>query len=222
MKVGLSKAKKILFLSISFTVVLLVARAWHTHTVAYTFYLWNLFLAIVPLWFSRQLARHATVDVKSIALISGWLLFFPNSPYVITDIFHFYQRPEMPLWYDLLLVFSATWNGMVAGFISLMQVDKFIAPHTGRKVHAVLITVFMFAASCGIYLGRFLRFNSWDVVRKPRSLAEFAFEYAFQPLEHVKAWAFSVLCTVLLLLIYHTIKNLPALVTSAGSKELDV
>ena len=142
-------------------------------------------------------------------------MFFPNAPYVITDIFHFYRRPGIPLWYDLLLVFSATWNALVAGFISLMQVDKFIAMHTGKKMHAALISIFMFAASSGIYLGRFLRFNSWDVVTKPRSLAGFAFHYAFQPTEHIKAWAFSCICTVLLLLIYYTIKNLPAMVAPA-------
>ncbi len=211
----MSKAEKILCLSLAFTLLLIAARIWHTHNNTYHFYLWNLFLAAIPIAFSRKLATHKTINWASSMLIAAWLLFFPNAPYVITDIFHFYQRPGMPLWYDLLLVFSATWNGLIAGFISLMQVDKFLALHTGKKMHAALISIFMFAASSGVYLGRFLRFNSWDVVTKPRSLAGFAYHYAFQPTEHIKAWAFSGICTVLLLLIYYTIKNLPSLVAPA-------
>jgi uncharacterized membrane protein len=211
----MSKAEKILCLSLGFTVLLITARIWHTHHNTYHFYFWNLFLAVIPIAFSRKLAAHKTINWTSSLLIAAWLLFFPNAPYVITDIFHFYQRPGMPLWYDLLLVFSATWNGLIAGLISLMQVDRFLALHTGKKLHAVLISIFMFAASSGIYLGRFLRFNSWDVVTKPRSLAGFAYHYTFQPAEHLKAWAFSGICTVLLLLIYYTIKNLPSLVAPA-------
>jgi uncharacterized membrane protein len=220
MKPALSKAEKILLLSVSFTLVLLTIRVLRSHNTSYMFYPWNLLLAVVPIYFSRKLTRYKSVNWKSICLIAAWLLFFPNAPYVITDIFHFHQRPEAPIWYDLILVLSAAWNGLIAGFISLMQVDKFMAGHTSKKLHAAFICAFLFAASCGIYLGRFLRFNSWDIVKKPGSLAEFAFAYVFQPTGHIKAWAFSVLCTILLLLIYYTIKNLPALVTPAPADEV--
>jgi uncharacterized membrane protein len=215
MKPPLSKIEKILLLSISFTLILLIARALRAHSTAYVFLPWNLLLALIPLYFSRKLIKHPTVTCKSISLLAAWLLFFPNAPYIITDIFHFYQRPGVPLWYDLFLVLSAAWNGLIAGFISLMQIDKFISSHAGKKLNTFLVSIFMFAASSGIYLGRFLRFNSWDIVRKPRTLADLAFEYAFQPSGHIRAWAFSILCTLFLLLIYHTIKNLPSIIKAA-------
>lgn len=136
-----------------------------------------------------------------------WLLFFPNAPYIITDVLHFYQRPGVPLWYDLILVISAAWNGMMAGFISLTQVDEFTSKHINSKWRVAVTSIFLFAASIGIYLGRFLRFNSWDVVSRPLSLLQLAVAYLFKPLQHVQAWGFCIICTVLLLIIYYSIKN---------------
>jgi len=214
MKPPMGKAEKILIVSISLTLIMLIARGLRAHSTAYLFFPWNLLLAVIPLYFSRKLSKYQTVTWKSLLILAGWLLFFPNAPYIITDIFHFYQRPGVPVWYDLLLVLSAAWNGLIAGFISLMQVDNFISRHTGKKMNIAIISFFVFAASSGIYLGRFLRFNSWDVVRKPRTLAGLAFDYVGHPTEHISAWVFSLLCTALLLLIYYSIKNLPAQVMS--------
>jgi len=215
MKPPLNKSEKFLLISISFTLVLLIARGLSAHGAAYLFFPWNLFLSLVPLYFSRKLNKYPAITWKSISLLAAWLLFFPNAPYIITDIFHFYQRPGVPMWYDLFLVLSAAWDGLIAGLISLMQVDNFISRHTGKKMNTVIIACFVFAASSGIYLGRFLRFNSWDVVKKPRAIAGFAIEYITQPAGHINAWAFSLLCTTFLLVVYYTIKNLPALISPA-------
>ena len=215
MKLRLSVPEKILFLSISFTLLLLAVRTFYSHTNDYRFYPWNLFLAVIPLYFSRKLHNCEGIGWKSILLIACWLLFFPNAPYIITDIFHFYQRPGVPLWYDLLLVFSASWNGLLITFMSLVQVDKFIGRHTTKKWSVAIIGLLLFTTSNGIYLGRFLRFNSWDVVTKPGSLVQLAFSYTSMPFHHLQAWAFCIICTALLLLIYYSIKNLPVLMANS-------
>ncbi len=211
MKLKLNGAEKILLVSVGFTLLLIAVRLFNKTSTAYLFYPWNIFLAVIPIWFSRKLCNYERVNFKSIALIAGWLLFFPNAPYILTDIFHFYPRPDVPVWYDLLLVLAGSWTGLMAGIISLMQVDGFISNHTSKKWRVLLTGVFLFAASNGIYLGRFLRYNSWDVVTKPLSLLQLAYDYVFTPFDHIHAWGFCFICTGLLLLMYYSIKNLPTL-----------
>src|SRR5689334_6190646 len=94
--------EKILLLSIGFTLSLVAARFLATSTFTYFFYPWNLFLAMVPYLFSRRL-RHVKERITGWLLLSCWLLFFPNAPYLITDVFHFQARYPVPQWYDLIL-----------------------------------------------------------------------------------------------------------------------
>jgi uncharacterized membrane protein len=209
----LSKAEKLLALSIGFTLILLTARIIYTSQLTYLFYPWNIFLALVPLYFSNRLNGFNKLNAKSIALLAVWLLFFPNAPYIITDIFHFYKRPGVPQWYDLVLVLCAAWVGMAAGFISLLQVEGFVKRCTGKSMNVFITAALLFAASVGIYIGRYLRLNSWDVVAKPGRLARFAFQYTFHPVGQIKAWAFTLVCTMLLVLIYNGIKSMAGIAT---------
>jgi uncharacterized membrane protein len=209
MKLRLSVPERILSLAISFTLLLLAVRIFYSDSAAYLFYPWNIFLAVIPIYFSRKLNNHTSLNWKSILLLAGWLLFFPNAPYIVTDVLHFYQRPGVPLWYDLVLILSAAWSGLMAGFISLMQVDGFISRHANGKWRTIITVFFLFAASIGIYLGRFLRFNSWDVVTKPGSLLHVGAAHVFKPFQHMQAWGFCVICTMLLVIIYYSIKLIP-------------
>lgn len=213
MKPALNKAEEVLLLSVILPLLLLAARSVYYHSNAYMFYPFNLLLAVVPVFLSRQLNKSNALNPKSIAVFAGWLLFFPNAPYLLTDVLHFKQRAGIPLWYDLLLVLSAAWAGLAACFISLLQVEAFITKLTGKKISAAIIAVLLFTTSSGIYLGRFLRYNSWDVFVKPLHLTGLAAQYILMPFNHIKAWLFSAICTALLLLIYHTIKALPLLFT---------
>src|ERR1700761_5655717 len=106
MKTQITAAEKMLALSITFTFLLLGVRIIYTHELTYIFYTWNLFLAVIPVWFARRLHSQNKMGIKSLCIMGCWLVFFPNAPYVITDIFHFHQRPGVPQWYDLLLVLS--------------------------------------------------------------------------------------------------------------------
>lgn len=207
MKLILTPAEKMLAAFLAFTVCLLGVRVAYTGTVMYMFYPWNLLLAIVPLFLSRRLRGSKHITIASIFICALWLLFFPNAPYLITDIFHFEKRPGVPQWFDLLLVLSAAWCGLLAGFISLNDVEKFLAAYSPRRWHWPLTVFLLFAASFGIYLGRYLRFNSWDIVTKPFAVAHAGFLFTFRPHEHIQGWSFCLACTAFLLLAYASIKK---------------
>jgi uncharacterized membrane protein len=205
----LSYEERIQVVSIGFTISLLGFRIIYSGTLSYIFFAWNLFLAIIPLLFSRQLVKHQKINARSLLLMSGWLLFLPNSPYIITDILHFRERWPVPKWYDLLLVTSAAWNGLCLGFISLMHVEQFLSRFlTKMKVQVIILTC-MFLCSYGIYIGRFLRFNSWDIISAPGQLAAETTQHFFNPLAHFRVWEFTFLFSVMLTIIYFTLKNLP-------------
>jgi uncharacterized membrane protein len=170
-----------------------------------------LFLATIPLVFSRRLAREKKVNIKVGLILVGWLLFFPNAPYIVTDIFHFKSREPIPRWFDLLLVISAAWNGLILGFVSLMNIEAFLLRHFTTKRVTMFVVVSLAACSFGIYLGRFLRFNSWNVINNPYQLVSAIATRVIHPFEHVRTWGFTVLFALFITLVYFTLKQLPLL-----------
>jgi len=211
MKNKISSLEKMLLLSVAFSMLLLTIRIIITHDLSYIFYAWNTFLAIVPVLFSRKLSMHSAIRFKTIILLCGWLLFFPNAPYIITDILHYMERPPVPFWYDLLIVMIATWNGLLLGFISLLQVEQFLAKNFKPFWVKTSIIVSLLLCGYGVYLGRFLRFNSWDIIANPDDLFFASAHTIIHPHQSIKVWAFTFLFASMLSIIYFTIKQLPAL-----------
>lgn len=201
--------ERMLTLSITFTIVLLSARVIYSKELVYLFYLWNTFLAILPFYFSKQLLKLKRINYKAVLLLVAWLLFFPNAPYIITDIFHFEKRPPIPVWYDLTMVVSATWNGLLLGILSLMQVEIFLMNHLKKK----WVSLFVFSCLClcgyGVYLGRFLRYNSWDIVLKPLLIFYSSTNQILHPLQNLSVWAFTFVFSTMLYIIYATLKQMP-------------
>lgn len=201
----------IISLSVLFTLALLIARVMYTHEWSYRFYIWNLFLATVPLLCTRLL-QHQRYGFKALLLIGGWLLFFPNAPYVVTDIFHFDHRPPVPMWYDLVLVFSAAWSGLLIGVVSLLQVEAFLSQHWRKKYVRSFVLLSLGLCGFGIYLGRVLRFNSWDVVTNPQELFIATLSRFVHPLAHTGAWAFTMLFAVLFGIVYYGCRQIGRIV----------
>ncbi len=209
MSKNLPPVEKMLVISIGFTMALLFARIIYTSDIMYGFYVWNTFLATVPLLLSRQLKKMEKINRKSILLLCGWLLFFQNAPYIITDIFHFEERQPVPYWFDLVLVMSAAWNGLMLGIVSLMYVENFLSKYFKNFGLVIIIFASMLLCSYGIYLGRFLRFNSWDIVTSPENILKTTTGHIFNPFQHIQTWAFTFSFTILLCLVYFTVKKLP-------------
>jgi uncharacterized membrane protein len=205
----INSTEKMLALSMGFTLCLLVFRIVYSGTLSYIFFAWNLFLASIPFLLSRRLKRYDKLTKSSFLLLAAWLLFLPNAPYVITDIFHFRERYPVPKWYDLLIVISAGWNGLCLGFTSLMQVEQFLSKFLDKIKVQALVFCFMFLCGYGIYIGRFMRYNSWDIVSDPLQLISESMQHVLFPREYFRVWEFTFLFSAMLTIIYYTLKNLP-------------
>ena len=137
------------------------------------FLAWNLVLAAVPLVASTALVRldgkgaHAGVLA---AVGAVWLLFLPNAPYILTDLVHLGPRGGVPFWYDLALLLSAAGTGLLAAYVSLADVQAVLTRRLGAPVAWAASVGALFLSAFGVYLGRELRWNSWDVVTAPGAL----------------------------------------------------
>ncbi len=201
----LTRLEKVLLLSFSFTIAMLIIRLIYTGSYLYLFYPWNLFLAAVPYFFARKLS-HDKKGIINILLLCGWLLFFPNAPYLITDVFHFEERAEAPVWFDLVLVISGAWNGLIAGMVSLSRVEHFLAHSRARKRVKTLCALSLILCSYGVYVGRYWRFNSWDVFTQPKALLHASAGSIVHPHYHIQIWLFTLVFGAMMYLIYTSLK----------------
>lgn len=163
----------LLTIMITFCCLLFVIRATNTQTLMYGFLLWNLFLAGLPLLFSSILLVSLQLREHKLKLMSSlffWLLFLPNSFYIITDFEHLSRFPTVPFWFDLILISSFALTGMFAGLLSLLQVEKIISSHFSTKLKVPFIMGILYLSGFGVYLGRYYRFNSWNVLNEPITL----------------------------------------------------
>lgn len=193
--------------SLLFSLVLLVLRVVHTHGTMFIFLLWNLFLACIPLLMSH-IALHTRYKLVRILCGLVWLLFFPNSMYIITDLFHLKQRPDVPLWFDLLLLFSFALNGLILGFLSIINMEKAIQKINRKKI-SYLFTFSMFLlCGYGIYLGRYERWNSWDIITQPYSLLYSIAYDVIHPLRSAEVWVLSFCFAIWLYILYKHLKKI--------------
>lgn len=156
----------------AFPVALLVVRARVADALTFRFLVWNLFLAGLPVLFAlgADWAWRSRRRILGTASLVLWLLFFPNSPYLVTDLVHLTERPPTPLWFDALILASAGVAGLLAGFASLRLVHVLAARAVGAAWAWVGALALLALCGFGVYLGRFGRFNSWDVLTSPRNL----------------------------------------------------
>ncbi len=134
---------------------------------------WNLFLAAVPLLASTALVRLDGRGASAWALLSlgaVWLAFLPNAPYILTDLVHLRERPPVPFWYDLAMLLSGAGVGLLAGYVSLADVQGVLARRWSATLAWAISVAVLFLSAFGIYLGRVLRWNSWDVLTAPGAL----------------------------------------------------
>jgi uncharacterized membrane protein len=201
----MSSYKKII-IPLTFSLLLLLVRVILTGELTYAFLAWNLFLAWIPLAISQKLSG-ANKWWKILLLFNAWLLFLPNAPYIITDFLHLRPRPPIPYWYDILLLFSAALNGLLLGLASLLVVEKFLIQRYGNRTSALLMFCSFFLCSFGVYIGRYLRWNSWDILTNPDDIAADILARVFNPFDHFGTWSITFLFGSFFYIIYYSVKN---------------
>ncbi len=190
-------------LSIGFSFSLLIARAYFSGTTHFSFLVWNLFLAFIPFALSSFIRlRKGLPTLLFLSLAFIWLLFFPNAPYILTDLFHLRPRPGAPLWFDLVVILSFAWNGLLLGFVSLSDIQKEFKERFGKLSSSLFVIFALFLASFGIYLGRFLRWNSWDLLTQPLALMSDIWLRFANPFDHPGAWGVTFIFSLFLGLCY--------------------
>lgn len=183
------------------------AQARFNERAGYRFLVWNLFLAWIPFvaavvaWVASRKRLTFFIVMPICTLV--WLIFFPNAPYLLTDFQHLaYARDQAPLWFDVLEMIWFASTGLMLGIASLYLMQEIIAriftPLIGW-IFAVGMTVL---SSIGVYLGRFSRFNSWDLLQDPLPVAKDMASLVRHPFSNWPTYVFLILFTLLFLFIY--------------------
>lgn len=188
-----------------------VFRFYLTEKKTFLFLNWNLFLAIIPWIFSTLLILIPSFQKSKLLLIfilGIWILFFPNAPYILTDLFHLKSRADFPIWFDLVLILVFAWTGLFFGFNSLFDIEKILENYFS-KIQILFLSIFViYLSSFGIYLGRFLRWNSWDIIKDPFGLYKDVLSRVLNPLDHPKTWSVTFLMGTFLVFIYFSLRFL--------------
>ncbi len=198
---------KLILLSAVFCIGLSSFRVLYTQSSMFLFLVWNLFLALIPFLITNYLKKNKRSLLFLIANSLLWLLFLPNAPYILTDIIHLKRNLSMPFWFDLILVISYAWTGLISFYFSVFQMEKIAQSYLGKWTKCFIIFIF-FLTGFGIYLGRYLRFNSWDIIQDPYHLFYDIFSRFMNPFTHPKTWGVTLTLGSFLTLIYLTLNTL--------------
>jgi len=195
-----------LFLSSMMACAFLAFRIVYSGTNNYVNLLWNLFLAWLPYIFSvlASLAYQSNPKHWLLVLLFGflWLLFFPNAPYIVTDFYYLDPRPPVPLWYDISLIAIFAFTGCFLAIASLRSIHKIIEQLLGKFIGWLFALFALGLASLGVYLGRFGRFNSWDILVEPKTILKEIAINLLNPLDNLGFIGFTLMFTSILLVFY--------------------
>lgn len=214
MNISISKTKVLSHPAIAlvqlsaFCIALVIFRYFRTSNITYFFLVWNLFLAWVPLFFAwiwrYRLQVKPLKKWKSFGMFALWLLFFPNAPYIITDLVHLNTRFNPSLWPDTLLLFSCAFTGLAVGLYSLHIVHHILSRFFSFVITWSVIVVSMVLTGFGIYLGRVQWWNSWDLFADPMGLLA----DVFIQLQNPQAIKMTIGFSTLLLISYYMLKSI--------------
>ena len=200
---------QVLTLSCLFCCSLFAVRFLYTGHRLFAFLIWNLFLAFVPYALSAWMVRRASHLQRSFIIwpVFIWTLLIPNSFYLLTDLFHLNRYGTMPLWFDLALLLSFAWTGLLFGLLSVRHIEQLLSPWLGRRSQLFFVLPVMTLIGLGIYIGRYKRLNSWDVVAHPFSLAQDMLNLLVHPLRSRFDWSMIICYAILMTLIYMAMKK---------------
>lgn len=182
-------------------------RAEYSGSGNYGFMIWNLFLAWIPFLISYftytlTLSRRWVHVIVPVAAFF-WLIFFPNAPYLLTDFQHLTHWRDVPVWYDVMLLTWFSFTGLLLGMVSLFLMQEIIRREFGRWVGWGFVAVVAILSSVGVYAGRFLRWNSWDIFNNSSEMTQYVLDRAQDP--GLRSIGFTSLFAAFFLFLYITL-----------------
>ncbi|MEI6290858.1 MAG: DUF1361 domain-containing protein, partial [Chloroflexota bacterium] len=180
----------------------------YTDSNRYLSLIWNLLLAWIPFILAylafmlswRRLLVYLVIPVFAFL----WLIFFPNAPYMLTDLQHLSQLPALaPIWYDVIMLIWFSWTGMLLGIVSLNMMQEIVRREFGRLMGWVFFFLVSGLSGVGVYFGRFIRLNSWDIFSAPDQAADSFWTWLTDP--SLRSIGFIGLYTLFFIFIYLTL-----------------
>lgn len=197
------KTTKALFIITGLSLVLLITRMSIANSIRFRFLLWNLFLAFIPwsiscisyIWSNRN-------KITAGILFFLWLVFFPNAPYLLTDMIHLSSDPRVPVLLDFMLLSCFGIGGLLYGFASLLIIETVLSEKIKPRKAAAVSIFTIYLSALGIYLGRVLRWNSWDLFTNPGSVIGDTFRLLFLSGDRKRIWFIVIITGTLLSILY--------------------
>jgi uncharacterized membrane protein len=185
---------------------LLAARVIDSDSARYIFLLWNLLLAVIPVplgwWLVQRIRLFGWLHWQQILLTLLWLSFLPNSFYLVTDFIHLRETYEASLIFDVMLLASFMCNGFILGFLSVYMIHKELIRRMSELKAYGIVALILLACSFAAYLGRFTRWNTWDLLLRPAGLLFDVSDRIINPAAHTQTYVATVTLFLLLLGVY--------------------
>jgi uncharacterized membrane protein len=195
-----------LILGLTWNTLLVWYRVDVTDRRIFIFFLWNLLLSVIPYLSSEAAVYSGARKWVAIPLVLLTVLFLPNAPYIITDFFHLRTRADMPLWYDTLLIFSMAATSWLLFYLALFNIRALLRRWWNGWMTEIVIALICLLCGFGIYLGRYLRFNSWDILSNPNDLIDEIAERLINPSVHTRMVGVTLLYGAFLLTGYWVVR----------------
>jgi uncharacterized membrane protein len=188
-------------------IAMLAARIVYSGSRAHLHMTWNLFLAWLPMLaalvvynLKKRDRRPAWLLIAPCAFL--WLIFFPNAPYMVTDLLHLRPWGDIPMWYDMLMLSAFSWTGIFLGLVSLYLMHTLVRRSAGMAAGWLFALFVLALTGFGVYLGRFPRWNSWDILFNADVLLADIWVRVRDPLAHPRTLVFSGLFSLCVTAMY--------------------
>jgi uncharacterized membrane protein len=201
-----------LMLSSLMSVILLVIGSIHGAGTTFLYMVWNLFLAWLPavfiVWLLAVLKRKRWSSWEGISASLLWLCFLPNSFYLVSDLIHLQEAPKGEVLFDAVLFISFAINGLLLGYISLYLFHQEFRQRVSSMETRITLALVLLMCSFAIYLGRDLRWNSWDVFVNPAGILFDLSDRIISPFSYPRMFVTTGIFFVMLTTFYYVIWNI--------------
>lgn len=188
------------------SMALYVVGVLSNHDTAFSYLPTNLLLAWIPLlvalWLERTLRHNVWSSWYAMGVTLLWLVFLPNAFYMVSDFIHLNEAARVDLLYDVVIFTSFIFNGLFLGFLSLYVVHWELMRRMAQRTAITIVGIVLLLCSFAIYVGRELRWNSWDLLVNPASLLVDISDKFINPDNHPQLLATTLSFFVLLSTMY--------------------